>query len=321
MLQPYPVSDPHRIDDASLQDIDWVKGFVLAVRRVRGEQNIQPSRRVPIVLQNVSPRDRDLLANCRHYLDGLAGIESVAVLEKDEVAPKSAAGLLGSMKILIPLAGLIDTEAEAARLAREIEKHAKDLERSEQKLANASFVDRAPPEIVDKERTRAKERVGALREYLTKLLRNVHSRTYPPSGHAMRLTTKGRYAVTAMLDLAIHHDEGPVTLAHIAKRQGISLSYLEQLFAQLRKRGLVRSSRGPGGGYRLGRSAIDIAVVDVIGAVDESVDATRCGGMEIHEFLGGIDLAQLVERRRVREVSDRQDQVPVNLNDQIPTRA
>ncbi len=149
----------------------------------------------------------------------------------------------------------------------------------------------------------------------------------------MRLTTKGRYAVTAVLDLAIHHDQGPVTLADIARRQGISLSYLEQLFAQLRKRGLVQSSRGPGGGYRLGRPATDIAVVDVICAVDESVDATRCGGMEncqgdarclthdlwhdlskqIHDFLGGIDLAQLVERRRVREVAERQDQVPVDV--------
>ena len=152
----------------------------------------------------------------------------------------------------------------------------------------------------------------------------------------MRLTTKGRYAVTAVLDLAIHHDQGPVTLADIARRQGISLSYLEQLFAQLRKRGLVQSSRGPGGGYRLGRSAADIAVVDVISAVDESVDATRCGGMEncqgdarclthdlwhdlskqIHDFLGGIDLAQLVERRRVREVAERQDQVPVDVTGQ-----
>ena len=150
----------------------------------------------------------------------------------------------------------------------------------------------------------------------------------------MRLTTKGRYAVTAMLDLAIHHDQGPVTLADIARRQGISLSYLEQLFAQLRKRGLVRSSRGPGGGYRLGRGANDIAVVDVIGAVDESVDATRCRGLEncqgdarclthdlwqdlskqIHDFLGGIDLGQLIERRRVREVAERQDQVPVDVN-------
>jgi Rrf2 family iron-sulfur cluster assembly transcriptional regulator len=150
----------------------------------------------------------------------------------------------------------------------------------------------------------------------------------------MRLTTKGRYAVTAMLDLAIHHDQGPVTLADIARRQAISLSYLEQLFAQLRKRGLVRSSRGPGGGYRLGRGANDIAVVDVIGAVDESVDATRCRGLEncqgdarclthdlwqdlskqIHDFLGGIDLGQLIERRRVREVAERQDQVPVDVN-------
>ncbi|NIM28260.1 MAG: Rrf2 family transcriptional regulator [Gammaproteobacteria bacterium] len=157
----------------------------------------------------------------------------------------------------------------------------------------------------------------------------------------MRLTTKGRYAVTAMLDLAIHHDGGPVTLADIARRQGISLSYLEQLFAQLRKRGLVQSSRGPGGGYRLGRPAGDIAVVDVIGAVDESVDATRCGGMEncqgearclthdlwhdlskqIHEFLGSIDLAQLVERRRVREVAERQDQVPVDVGGGVQTSA
>ena len=157
----------------------------------------------------------------------------------------------------------------------------------------------------------------------------------------MRLTTKGRYAVTAMLDLAIHDDRDPVALADIARRQGISLSYLEQLFAQLRKRGLVRSSRGPGGGYQLGRPAAEIAVVDVIGAVDESVDATRCGGMEncqgearclthdlwhdlsrqIHDFLGGIDLAQLVERRRVREVADRQDQVPVDVGGQASTGA
>lgn len=144
----------------------------------------------------------------------------------------------------------------------------------------------------------------------------------------MRLTTKGRYAVTAMLDLAIHHDQGPVALADIAKRQGISLSYLEQLFAQLRKNGLVRSTRGPGGGYRLGRGATAIVISDVIRAVDESVDATRCGGKEncqgeerclthdlwtdlsqqIYEFLSGINLAQLVARRRVKEVACRQAQ-------------
>jgi Rrf2 family iron-sulfur cluster assembly transcriptional regulator len=148
----------------------------------------------------------------------------------------------------------------------------------------------------------------------------------------MKLTTKGRYAVTAMLDLAIHHEGGPVALSDIAKRQGISLSYLEQLFARLRKRGLVSSMRGPGGGYRLGREPWEIAVSDVIWAVDELVDATRCGGREncqgeerclthdlwqdlsyqIRDFLDGIDLAQLVERRRVREVAARQESMAVD---------
>ena len=147
----------------------------------------------------------------------------------------------------------------------------------------------------------------------------------------MKLTTRGRYAVTAMLDLALHQREGPVSLAEIADRQGISLSYLEQIFARLRRRELVHSTRGPGGGYRLGRDATAISVADVIGAVDETVDATRCGGMQncqgeqrclthdlwhdlsyqIQDFLSGIDLAQLVARRSVREVADRQDSIVV----------
>jgi len=95
----------------------------------------------------------------------------------------------------------------------------------------------------------------------------------------MRLTTKGRYAVTAMLDLALHYKDGPITLADISQRQGISLSYLEQLFSKLRKQGLVDSTRGPGGGYRLSRDANQIAVADVITAVDEKVETTRCGGL------------------------------------------
>lgn len=150
----------------------------------------------------------------------------------------------------------------------------------------------------------------------------------------MRLTTKGRYAVTAMLDLALHSEDGPIPLAGIAERQGISLSYLEQLFAQLRKKGLVMSTRGPGGGYKLGKDATQIAVSDVIWAVDESVDATRCGGKEncqgderclthdlwqnlsqqIHGYLSEIDLAQLIERRRVQEVAARQHSVVVQVS-------
>jgi len=151
----------------------------------------------------------------------------------------------------------------------------------------------------------------------------------------MKLTTKGRYAVTAMLDLALHDGHGPVALADIAKRQGISLSYLEQLFARLRRRELVRSTRGPGGGYRLARGPGDIVVAEVIGAVDETVDATRCGGREncqgeerclthelwedlsarIHDFLSGIDLAQLVERRSIRDVATRQDQLAADIEE------
>ncbi len=143
----------------------------------------------------------------------------------------------------------------------------------------------------------------------------------------MRLTTKGRYAVTAMLDLAIHYKDGPITLADISRRQGISLSYLEQLFSRLRRRGLVSSVRGPGGGYRLARAAADIPVIEVISAVDEDVDIRKCGGLgncqedgnclthelwcdlseRIQGFLSNISLGQLVDRNGVREVSERQD--------------
>lgn len=139
----------------------------------------------------------------------------------------------------------------------------------------------------------------------------------------MRLTSKGRYAVTAMLDLALHVHEGPVTLAGISERQGISLSYLEQLFTRLRKHGLVTSTRGPGGGYSLSRAAQDIAVSEVVSAVDESVDATRCGGRgnchdgrrclthelwaelseQIHNFLSDISLGDLVEHGRAGPAS------------------
>lgn len=143
----------------------------------------------------------------------------------------------------------------------------------------------------------------------------------------MRLTTKGRYAVTAMLDLALHYQEGPITLADISQRQGISLSYLEQLFSKLRRHGLVDSARGPGGGYRLSREAAQICVADVITAVDEKVDAMRCEGKgncqdngqclthdlwcdlsnQIYDFLKGIDLGQLVERKNIQDVAARQD--------------
>jgi Rrf2 family iron-sulfur cluster assembly transcriptional regulator len=143
----------------------------------------------------------------------------------------------------------------------------------------------------------------------------------------MRLTTKGRYAVTAMLDLALHGENGPVSLAHISGRQDISLSYLEQLFAKLRRNDLVTSVRGPGGGYKLSRGGHEIFVAQIIDAVNETVDATGCGGTndcqqgevclthhlwcdlsdQIHGFLSQISLSNLVDRREVQHVSARQD--------------
>ncbi|MGE4369711.1 MAG: Fe-S cluster assembly transcriptional regulator IscR [Burkholderiaceae bacterium] len=144
----------------------------------------------------------------------------------------------------------------------------------------------------------------------------------------MRLTTKGRFAVTAMIDLALRQQRGPVTLAGISERQNISLSYLEQLFGKLRRHQLVESQRGPGGGYLLGRLARKITVADIIFAVDEPIDATHCGGQEnchvgkdgqtgrcmthelwaslnrtITDFLDSVSLQDLVDQQRMRLVN------------------
>lgn len=136
----------------------------------------------------------------------------------------------------------------------------------------------------------------------------------------MRLTTKGRFAVTAMLDLAMRDGNGPVTLAGISDRQKISLSYLEQLFGKLRRRALVESVRGPGGGYCLAKDTGDISVAEIIRAVDEPIDATQCGGLgncldehrcmthelwtglnkHIYEYLEAVSLAQLVQQQRTQ---------------------
>ena len=139
----------------------------------------------------------------------------------------------------------------------------------------------------------------------------------------MRLTTKGRFAVTAMLDLALNATDGPVTLAGISARQKISLSYLEQLFGKLRRRELVESVRGPGGGYHLARDAAEVSVADIICAVEECIDSTQCGGREnchenqrcmthdlweelnttVYGFLSGVKLSHLVDKQRNRPVS------------------
>ncbi len=152
----------------------------------------------------------------------------------------------------------------------------------------------------------------------------------------MRLTTKGRFAVTAMIDLAMNNRGSPVTLADISERQKISLSYLEQLFGKLRRNGLVSSVRGPGGGYNLARKQGEVSVADIILAVDEPIDATQCGGKEncrdeqkclthdlwtdlnnhIFEYLRRVTLAELVEKNRARL----QEMAVVELHDNRPNR-
>ena len=147
----------------------------------------------------------------------------------------------------------------------------------------------------------------------------------------MRLTTKGRFAVTAMVDLAMRQTRGPVTLAAISERQHISLSYLEQLFGRLRRRKLVSSVRGPGGGYRLALPMQSVSVADIVIAVDEPLDATQCGGKEncaddkrcmthdlwatlnkkMHEYLSSVSLADLVAQQAGKPVAVLHDKRPV----------
>jgi Rrf2 family iron-sulfur cluster assembly transcriptional regulator len=142
----------------------------------------------------------------------------------------------------------------------------------------------------------------------------------------MKLTSKGRYAMTAMLDIAAHQDKGPIALAEISERQSISLSYLEQLFAKLKRCNLVESARGPGGGYRLARDASLISAREIILAVDERIESRKCEGREnccdgerclshglwedlsgmIEEFLQGISLADLLQKSKTRETITRQ---------------
>ena len=154
MLQPYPVADEARVDNNSIAEINWVMSFILGVRRIRGEMNIAPGKPLPVLLQNGSVTDQDYLSNSSAYLKRLGRLESITWLNSDEITPESAIALVGELKILIPMAGLIDKEAELARLDKEIQKIKNDLPRIEGKLSNPTFIDKAPPEVIDKEKAK-----------------------------------------------------------------------------------------------------------------------------------------------------------------------
>ena len=162
MLQAYPVSEHSVIDHAAVTEMSWLMEFILGIRKIRGEMNIAPRKPLSVLLQNHSPQDRLRVESTRAFTNFLCSLEAIDFLEPDAVAPESATALVGEMKVLIPMAGLIDKDAELARLNKEIEKLRMEISRCEQKLQNPSFVERAPTPVVAKERQRLDEMHSAL---------------------------------------------------------------------------------------------------------------------------------------------------------------
>jgi len=162
MRAPYPVADTAADAPEAVAEIEWVQQFILGVRRIRGEMNIAPSKPLPVVVANASARDRRWLEQARPYLDFLARTASITVVDDESEAPDAAIALVGDMRVLIPMAGLIDKEAELKRLDKEIARLRSDIERIETKLANPRFVDKAPATVVQKERDRLAEQGAAV---------------------------------------------------------------------------------------------------------------------------------------------------------------
>ena len=171
MRQPYPQPDKALIDDSAMTEIDWVKQFVLGVRKIRSGMNIDPRKSLPVLLQNGSATDQQRLDANRDFVSSLGRVESIEWLGEQE-GPESATALVGEMKVLIPMAGLIDKDAEQARLNKELDRKRNEIERTEKKLGNASFVDKAPAAVVDKEKAKledARTTIRQLEEQLEKI--------------------------------------------------------------------------------------------------------------------------------------------------------
>jgi len=162
MLQPYPVFDEKQIDDHAVVEMEWAMEFILGIRRIKAEMNIAPGKPVPVLLANATETDCTRLEHALPYLNFLAKTETIEILGDGDNEPESAIALVGEMKVLIPLAGLIDKEAELSRLQKEIDKLNGEVKRLNGKLSNANFVDRAPEAVVQKERDKFAEAESAL---------------------------------------------------------------------------------------------------------------------------------------------------------------
>jgi valyl-tRNA synthetase len=174
MTQCFPQPEEDKIDHQAIAEIEWVKQFILGIRQIRGEMNINPGKPVPVLLQDGSDNDQHLLNKHQRYIQFLAKTESLTWLNTGDEAPEASTCLVGNMKVLIPLAGLIDKEAEISRLTKELDKLQKELERLDGKLNNANFVDKAPAQVVDKEKQRRAETASAM-ENLQEQLKRIQS--------------------------------------------------------------------------------------------------------------------------------------------------
>jgi valyl-tRNA synthetase len=162
MLQPYPECDDKKLDTVATADIEWLKGVILGVRNIRGEMNIPPGKELEVLLRNGGDNDKKRLNDNAQYLIKLAKLSTIRFLEADEEAPVASAALVGDLEILVPMAGLIDKDAELARLAKEIDKLTREIDRIGGKLNNSAFVDKAPEAVVNKEREKLNSQQQAL---------------------------------------------------------------------------------------------------------------------------------------------------------------
>ena len=171
MRQSYPQPDQNNVDEAAISEMEWVKDVIIGVRQIRSGMDIKPSKPLPLLLQNASNADKAKLESNQNTIAFLARTESITVLDDSEEAPESATALVGEMKVLIPMAGLIDKDVEIARLSKEIEKKQQEVGRIEGKLSNPSFVERAPEAVVAKEREKIAEIQAALNNFEEQLER------------------------------------------------------------------------------------------------------------------------------------------------------